>query len=630
MKEQEPSLQILKDLYAAADRFKEIQCWKWMWDSDLFGVQNPVTGEIGYCCVMGMEGKHFALAAYLGTEGMKSYYRLMSGDFLYTYLDSYISQKCLSISFENKNQLDNNDREIIKKIGYKTAGRHAWPQFRSFKPGYEPWFPNTDESVFMIQIIEQAIDVALRFRENEDLLTPSHENECLVRVPITKPEKIEWHDRWLKLEIPEEVWDHDEPLDEVRLARIKKTVTRSSEVWEMDTFFAPGRIGEKGKRSYYPYAMLCMDHDSHFIFGVQFAHPDNYKTEFPRYIMEFFEKAGFLPGEILTGKEETFSIIKPIASKLNIAVTLTSNMDGMRRAIDKMFEYFDSDAGTDVFDESFEFQDDRKPVGDFEGLTPREMHGLLYNPFVSEQSPLVIEQNVEDELIRKVNFFSDIIRYIDVIRKRQPVKLTNKGNLPLGLCRELIGLLQLEQQNQWINYRPVQSEEDVEDIHTINLLTQLAGFTKKRHGKMTLTKKCENYLDKGPAAEIYRYLFEIYITKYNWAYEDGFTESWIIQGGFGFSLYLVEKYGDKKRNVRFYVDKFLNAFPAAIEDFEILGFSAPEEHFEIFYYERAIVNFMERFGLVTIERGEGYSPEGALFSKTELFDKLISWKNPSD
>ena len=218
LKEREPSVQILKDLYAAADRFKEIQCWNWMWDSDLFAVQNPLTGEIGYCCVMGMEGEHFAVAAYLGTEGLKSYNRLMGGNFLYTYLDNFISQRCLSVSFENKSLLDDNDREIIKKIGYKTTGRNAWPQFRSFTIGYEPWFPNADESVFMIQIMEQAIDVALRFKENEDLLIPSHRDECLVRVPVAKQGNLEWHDRWLKLEIPEAVGDYQEPLDEVRLA----------------------------------------------------------------------------------------------------------------------------------------------------------------------------------------------------------------------------------------------------------------------------------------------------------------------------------------------------------------------------------------------------------------------------
>jgi len=37
--------------------------------------------------------------------------------------------------FEDRDGLDKQDREVIKKLGLKFRGAHAWPMFCSYRPG---------------------------------------------------------------------------------------------------------------------------------------------------------------------------------------------------------------------------------------------------------------------------------------------------------------------------------------------------------------------------------------------------------------------------------------------------------------------------------------------------------------
>ena len=52
----DPTLDEWKELYIAADEFRNLQPWTWMSDADLFGVQDPRSREVGYCCVLAAPG----------------------------------------------------------------------------------------------------------------------------------------------------------------------------------------------------------------------------------------------------------------------------------------------------------------------------------------------------------------------------------------------------------------------------------------------------------------------------------------------------------------------------------------------------------------------------------------------
>jgi len=76
MQDPQPSLQEWHTLYRASIDFWQIQTWRWVNDTDGFGVKNPENDEIAYCCVVGALGEFLGLVFYLGTEGLESYMKI--------------------------------------------------------------------------------------------------------------------------------------------------------------------------------------------------------------------------------------------------------------------------------------------------------------------------------------------------------------------------------------------------------------------------------------------------------------------------------------------------------------------------------------------------------------------------
>ncbi len=248
--DQLPSLQEWKALYEAALEFKELAPWNWMHDSDIFGVKDPVSGEIGYCCIMGAAGEHYALGLYLGSEGLGGLSRILSGEFSEFKDEALYVQKCLMAFFEDRKYLQKQDLQQIKALGLKFRGSNAWPLFRSYVPGFVPWYLAGEEARFLTVALKQAIDVSTRFKNDPGLLVHPSKVHYLVRVPDKLGESIIWKDEWLE---PSPLKKEDSPtmpIDETTLSRLKKARLQRRGTWEIDFFYVPAPVWEKGERPY--------------------------------------------------------------------------------------------------------------------------------------------------------------------------------------------------------------------------------------------------------------------------------------------------------------------------------------------------------------------------------------------
>lgn len=333
-----PSMQEWQDLYTAAIEFKRIECWNWMDDSDLFGVQNPLSHEIGYCCVLGALGEVFGLAVYLGAEGVQGYLRVQSGE---TSLEEFdpLRQRCLLGSFDESRFLQKLDLQVIKRLGLKFRGPKSWPLFRSYLPGYYPWYLNREESIFLTTALTQAKEVALRLEINRDWFNPPSENDCLVRMPEETETGFEWRDEWLKLPHPKKEEFVIPPLDEIRLQKIKKTLIRRQGIWEGDLSYVPFPI-HQGERPYFPFLLLWVEHSSGFILKGHLLEPLEYRVEFQNHFLEIMEHLQFLPEEVWVKREEVFKLLELITSKLGIKLRLHKKLPALEKVQESMEDAF--------------------------------------------------------------------------------------------------------------------------------------------------------------------------------------------------------------------------------------------------------------------------------------------------
>lgn len=326
MKDNNISLADYKKIYEAASRFQKAELWNHMYDSDLFGVRNPETGEIGYCCIMGNLGSFFALGVYRGTEGLLGHYHLQEhGDSMFSGdregLDHPLeSQYCLMASFEDRSSLQKEDLSIIKDLGLKFRGSNNWPSFRSHVPCHFPWFLTKEEIIFLTLALEQACDVGLRYKENSKLLTHPKNSELFL---VRELNNGVWEDSWdcpSKEELEKKYIPsiNQDQVDKLLWQKLPKEGT-----WILDCFLLPMPIDEK-KPPRCPYLCPFMTPEGQAI-NAEIFNKDA-SEGLAEVFMNFCTKSQQLPEHVIVATERSYAYLAPLAEKFSFTLELREHL----------------------------------------------------------------------------------------------------------------------------------------------------------------------------------------------------------------------------------------------------------------------------------------------------------------
>lgn len=340
----QPTSDDWKRLYELAAEVKALAPWEWMTETDVFGVQDPETGRLGFVSVMGQLGDHYAVALYLGAEGlyglwtMEEYGESMSVEML-------LSVPQLQLSFEDRDILTQRDRDLIKSLGLRFRGRNAWPMFRSYRPGFMPWHLEADEVRFLTLALEQALEVLPRVRENPALIEPQDEEstDYLVRVAQKSPQGLVWTDQIIQVNPPEPRMI-SLTIDEVMVKRLKR-LPLANATFEIDVTMAPWQTREgPNDRPRLTFILLIVDHNRGMVLGhdLLVAEPDieSVWSRIPLSILKTLDHLQVVPRQFVSKNTMLLQVLSILASELNFELYQAEELPMLEEALSFLFARF--------------------------------------------------------------------------------------------------------------------------------------------------------------------------------------------------------------------------------------------------------------------------------------------------
>ena len=332
-----PTIDQLSDMYAAAAAFKQAEPWTILYDIDLIAIDNPESGERGYCSSMGNGGIHYGLGVYLGAKGLFGFNQMLERSSEMSEFAFLEYQDNIMCSFEDRDQLTKADYEQIKALGLKFRGRNAWPLFRRYEPGFYPWHINADECVFLTHALRQIPAVVSDLREGNVHLDPTMD-KIILRQARKEGDQLEWESREIERIRPTRTL-HPVQITDERLLDSIKTAPACDMILLTDIQYISEAVqNDKEDRPYFPRLMLIVEKQSDMPVGFEMYQDIERDADVVLSKLIDFVQAHGRPREIQVRGERMPAILADFCQKADIKLTVFKQL----KPIDRLFKVMTS------------------------------------------------------------------------------------------------------------------------------------------------------------------------------------------------------------------------------------------------------------------------------------------------
>ena len=319
----QPTREQWLELHEAFREYCGLYPWAHFDDEDLVAVENPASGETGYCVVMGGGGIERGLAVYRGDEGLVAYLGLMSGAIDGESEEILDLNNVMYASLADREELSKDERDLIRDLGLRYRGRGRWPMFQAMKPGFMPSGLQADDAEFLALILRSMADHTASVISNGAPVEDAGDIDDDIALLLTRSlVNGEWRNRWEPLMLPMPPPTPEYP-DPERLRRLADSKPRTNSVWELSIFYLHLPVGEDSEgRLYFPTSSLLVEADSGVVLPELLLEPEPSDTDRQELLVKQLEALPGLPAEIVVNAPRVGRIVEPVTAPLGIALSV--------------------------------------------------------------------------------------------------------------------------------------------------------------------------------------------------------------------------------------------------------------------------------------------------------------------
>lgn len=318
-----------RELLLTATAFRDLTPWRVLPESALLAVENPATGETGYGSTIGGGGDVFGMSLFLGDEGLGNVRDLFTAAEGQDTFATFASMRALSLTLNDRDDLETIDRQLLTTVGIKCRGRAAWPRVRSLRPRRLPWLLDLAECEFLTIGLQQVMTC---MAEPDNFF-----HVGMSEMPVRMFRGGAWtteHRGVPRQPAPDLLAFHYPDPD--RLARLGSLPLGAKDTWQMDLRLLPTPMDDTsdGGPPRYPEAAIACDGRG-MVLGLEFvAAPESAEREVDA-VLRVIERAGWRPRRLTTSSAHAYRVFSHTGRLLGIEVkrAATPTLDRVLRQL---------------------------------------------------------------------------------------------------------------------------------------------------------------------------------------------------------------------------------------------------------------------------------------------------------